>query len=44
MSTESNGKGARELLENMLSERFLCECEMVWRMTDEQVTERVVRG
>jgi len=31
-------EGAREL---MLSERFLCECEIVWRLTDEQVRERL---
>lgn len=30
-------QGAREMLEIMLNERFLCECEMVWRMTDKQV-------
>ncbi len=34
-------EGAREMLEIMLSERFLCECEMVWRLTDEQVGERL---
>jgi len=31
--------GAREMMEIMLSERFLCECEMVGRLTDEQVEE-----
>jgi len=30
-------EGARELLEVMLEKRFLCECEMVWRLTDEQL-------
>lgn len=30
-------EACREMMENMLSERFLCECEMVWRYTDEQV-------
>ena len=35
-------EGAMELMENMLNERFLCECEMVWRLKDEQVEERLV--
>ena len=35
-------EACREMLENMLSERFLCECEMVWRLTDEQLEERLV--
>jgi len=30
-------EGAREMMENMLGERFLCECEMVWRLRDEQL-------
>ena len=30
-------EGAREMMELMLNERFLCECEMVWRLKDEQV-------
>ena len=34
-------EGVREMMENMLNERFLCECEMVWRFTDEQVEERL---
>ena len=34
-------EGAREMLENMLSERFLCECEMVWRIKDGQIEERL---
>ena len=34
-------EGAREMMELMLSERFLCECEIVWRLTDEQVRERL---
>jgi len=34
-------EGAREMMENMLSERFMCECEMVWRLSDEQVEERL---
>lgn len=32
-------EGARELMEIMLNERFLCECEIVWRVKDEQVEE-----
>ncbi len=35
-------EGAREMMELMLSDRFLCECEMVWRLTDEQLEERLV--
>jgi hypothetical protein len=34
-------EGAREMMENMLSERFLCECEMVWRLKDEQLGVRL---
>jgi len=34
-------EGAREMMENMLEKRFLCECEMVWRLTDEQLEERL---
>ena len=34
-------EGAREMMEIMLNERFLCECEMVWRMSDEQLEERL---
>jgi hypothetical protein len=34
-------EGAREMTELMLSDRFLCECEMVWRLSDEQVEERL---
>jgi len=30
-------EGAREMMEIMSSQRFLCECEMVWRLKDEQV-------
>jgi len=30
-------EACREMMEIMLSERFLCECEMVWRLKDEQV-------
>ena len=28
-------------MELMLSDRFMCECEMVWRLTDEQLEERL---
>jgi len=34
-------EGAREMMEVMLEKRFLCECEMVWRLKDEQVGERL---
>ena len=34
-------EGARELMENMLSERFMCDCEMAWRLTDEEVKRRL---
>lgn len=34
-------EGAREMMEIMLNDRFMCECEMVCRMTDEQVEERL---
>ena len=34
-------EACREMMENMLSERFLCECEIVWRLKDEQVEERL---
>jgi len=27
-------EGAREMMEVMLEKRFLCECEMVWRLKD----------
>lgn len=36
-------ESCREMMENMLSERFLCECEMVWRLRDEQVEQRLAR-
>lgn len=32
-------EGAREMMEIMLSERFMCDCEMVWRLTDERLEE-----
>ncbi len=34
-------EGARGMMEIMLNFGFLCECEMVWRLTDEQVEERL---
>jgi hypothetical protein len=34
-------EGAREMVELMLNERFLCECEILWRLKDEQVEERL---
>jgi hypothetical protein len=34
-------EGCREMMELMLNYRFLCECEMVWRLSDEQVEERL---
>ena len=34
-------EGVREMMELMLCERFLCECEMVWRLKDEQVEGRL---
>jgi len=33
--------GAREILEIMLNAQFMCECEIVWRYTDEQLEERL---
>jgi hypothetical protein len=32
-------EGAREMMKLMLSDRFMCDCEMLWRLTDEQVDE-----
>lgn len=34
-------EGAREMMELMLTDRFICECEMIWRMNDEQLEERL---
>jgi hypothetical protein len=34
-------EACREMMENMLEKRFLCECEMVWRLKDEQVERRL---
>jgi len=34
-------EGAREMMELMLCERFLCECEVIWRLKDEQVEGRL---
>lgn len=36
-------EACREMMEIMLNERFLCECEVIWRLKDEQVVERLVR-
>ena len=36
-------EGAREMMEVMLEKRFLCECEMVWRLKDEQVEGRLAK-
>jgi hypothetical protein len=36
-------EAARTMMELMLSERFLCECEMVWRIKDEQLEEILSR-
>jgi len=35
-------EACREMMENMLEKRFLCECEMVWRLKDEQVEGRLL--
>jgi len=32
-------EAARTMMELMLSDRFMCDCEMVWRLTDEQLEE-----
>ena len=37
-------EGAREMMENMLEKRFLCECEMVWRLKDVQVEKKMAGG
>lgn len=34
-------EACREMMEVMLEKRFLCECEMIWRLSDEQVVERL---
>jgi len=36
---ELDWEGCREMMELMLSDRFLCECEMLWRLADEQLEE-----
>jgi len=33
-------EACREMMEIMLEKHFLCECEMVWRLKDEQVEVR----
>ncbi|HQH83854.1 MAG TPA: hypothetical protein PKW53_13030 [Syntrophorhabdus sp.] len=35
-------EGAREMMENMLNERFLCECEVIWRLKDEQLDKILI--
>jgi len=35
-------EGAREMMEVMLEKRFLCECEMIWRLKDKQVEGRLI--
>jgi len=32
-------EAARSMMELMLNDRYLCECEMVWRLSDEQLEE-----
>ena len=32
-------RGAREILEIMLRDQYRCECEILWRRTDEEVEE-----
>ena len=32
-------EGCRGMMEIMLNDRFLCECEMLWRYSDEQLEE-----
>lgn len=32
-------RGAREVLEIMLRDQYRCECEILWRYTDEEVEE-----
>ena len=34
-------EAAREMLEIMLNDRFLCDCEIVWRLSDEQLDKRL---
>jgi len=34
-------QACREMMEVMLEKRFLCECEMVWRLKDEQVEKKL---
>ena len=33
--------GALEMMQIMLSDRFMCDCEMLWRYSDEQLEERL---
>ena len=32
-------RGSREILEIMLKDQYRCECEILWRYTDEEVEE-----
>ena len=32
-------RGARDILEIMLKDQYRCECEILWRRTDEEVEE-----
>lgn len=34
-------RGAREVLEIMLRDQYRCECEILWRYTDEEVEEKL---
>jgi len=34
-------EACREMMEIMIEKRFLCECEMVWRLKDEQIEGRL---
>jgi hypothetical protein len=36
-------RGAREILEIMLRDQYRCECEILWRRTDEEVEEILSR-
>lgn len=33
--------GALEMLEIMIGDRFMCECELVWGLSDKQLEERL---
>jgi len=36
---ELDWRGARDILEIMLKDQYRCECEILWRYTDEEVEE-----